>query len=114
MRTSFEATRTGETLLLARIPAQGPSTHPAWVGSQSCSPGARSGLSVGRRGEQHAPCGDAAGASSTIREEGGMYARSTTVHADPQRIDDGIAYIRDEVMPAVTTMPGCLGLSMLC
>ena len=43
-----------------------------------------------------------------------MYARSTTVHADPQRIDDGIAYIRDEVMPTVTTMPGCMGLSMLC
>ena len=43
-----------------------------------------------------------------------MYARSTTVHANPQRIDDGIAYIRDEVMPVVTTMPGCMGLSMLC
>ncbi len=43
-----------------------------------------------------------------------MYARSTTVHADPQRIDDGIRYVRDEVMPAVQSMPGCLGLSMLC
>ena len=43
-----------------------------------------------------------------------MYARSTTVHADPQRMDDGIAYVRDEVMPAVQTMPGCMGLSMLC
>ncbi|WP_324273571.1 hypothetical protein [Blastococcus brunescens] len=43
-----------------------------------------------------------------------MYARSTTVHADPQRIDDGIAYVRDEVMPAVQSMPGCMGLSMLC
>jgi hypothetical protein len=43
-----------------------------------------------------------------------MYARSTTVHADPQRIDDGIGYIRDEVMPAVLGMPGCMGLSMLC
>ena len=43
-----------------------------------------------------------------------MYARSTTVHADPQRIDDGIAYIRDEVMPTVQSMPGCMGLSMLC
>jgi len=43
-----------------------------------------------------------------------MYARSTTVHADPQRIDDGIAYIRDEVMPAVQSMPGCMGVSMLC
>jgi heme-degrading monooxygenase HmoA len=43
-----------------------------------------------------------------------MYARSTTVHADPQRIDDGIAYVRDEVMPMVQSMPGCMGLSMLC
>ena len=43
-----------------------------------------------------------------------MYARSTTVQADPQRIDEGIAYIRDEVMPTVQGMPGCMGLSMLC
>jgi heme-degrading monooxygenase HmoA len=43
-----------------------------------------------------------------------MYARSTTVHADPQRIDEGIAHIRDEIMPAVQIMPGCMGLSMLC
>jgi quinol monooxygenase YgiN len=43
-----------------------------------------------------------------------MYARSTTIQADPQRIDEGIAYIRDEVMPAVQSMPGCMGLSMLC
>jgi hypothetical protein len=43
-----------------------------------------------------------------------MYARSTTVHADPKRIDDGITYIRDEVMPTVQSMPGCMGLSMLC
>ena len=43
-----------------------------------------------------------------------MYARATTVHADPQRIDEGIAYMRDEIMPAVQSMPGCMGLSMLC
>jgi len=43
-----------------------------------------------------------------------MYARSTTVHADPQRIDEGIANVRDEVMPAVQSMPGCMGVSMLC
>lgn len=43
-----------------------------------------------------------------------MYARSNTVHADPQRMDDGIAFARDEVMPAVMSMPGCMGLSMLC
>jgi quinol monooxygenase YgiN len=43
-----------------------------------------------------------------------MYARSTTIHADPQVVDDGIAYVRDEVMPAVQKMDGCVGLSMLC
>jgi heme-degrading monooxygenase HmoA len=43
-----------------------------------------------------------------------MYARSTTVRGDPQKIDDGIAYVRDEVMPAVQGMSGCVGLSMLC
>ena len=42
-----------------------------------------------------------------------MYARSTTVRGDPQKIDDGIAYVRDEVMPAVQQMNGCVGLSML-
>src|SRR3954471_5695268 len=76
--------------------------------------GTRTGLSVGRRGEQHLPCGGAAGASPTIREEGGMYARSTTVHADHQRIDDGLTYIRDGVIAVGYAMPGCMGLSMLC
>ena len=42
-----------------------------------------------------------------------MYARSTTLTADPQRMDDGIRMVRDEIMPAVQSMPGCLGLSML-
>ena len=43
-----------------------------------------------------------------------MYARSTTVRGDPQKIDDAIAYVRDEVMPTVQHMSGCVGLSMLC
>jgi heme-degrading monooxygenase HmoA len=42
-----------------------------------------------------------------------MYARSTTVQGTPQNMDAGIAYVRDEVMPALATMPGCIGLSML-
>jgi quinol monooxygenase YgiN len=42
-----------------------------------------------------------------------MYARSTTLNGTPMTIEDGIAYICDEVMPAVTAMPGCVGLSML-
>jgi hypothetical protein len=43
-----------------------------------------------------------------------MYARSTTLTADPMRMDDGIALVRDEIMPALQGMPGCIGLSMLC
>ncbi|MBM7807323.1 hypothetical protein JOD57_003160 [Geodermatophilus bullaregiensis] len=42
-----------------------------------------------------------------------MYTRSTTFRGDPTAIDDGIAYVRDEVMPAVQRMDGCVGLSML-
>ena len=42
-----------------------------------------------------------------------MYARSTTFTDRPQAVDAGIAMVRDEVMPAVQEMPGCVGLSML-
>jgi heme-degrading monooxygenase HmoA len=42
-----------------------------------------------------------------------MYARSTTVRGDPRRIDDGIAEVRDTVMPLVQGMDGFVGLSML-
>jgi quinol monooxygenase YgiN len=43
-----------------------------------------------------------------------MYARSTTVRGNPQSLDDAIAYLRDEVMPAVQEMEGCIGLSTMC
>jgi quinol monooxygenase YgiN len=43
-----------------------------------------------------------------------MYARSTTVRGNSQSLDDAIAYLRDEVMPAVQDMDGCIGLSMMC
>ena len=43
-----------------------------------------------------------------------MYARSNTARGDPRRMDDAIAYIRDEVLPAVRAMDGNVGLSMLC
>ena len=43
-----------------------------------------------------------------------MYARSTTVRGDPHKIDDAIAYVRDDVMTAVQHMSGCVGLSMIC
>ena len=42
-----------------------------------------------------------------------MYARSTTIRGNPQSVDRGTDYIRDEVMPAVRRMDGCVGLSML-
>ena len=42
-----------------------------------------------------------------------MYARSTSIQGDPARIDEGIRYVREEVMPAVTGMDGCIGMSML-
>lgn len=42
-----------------------------------------------------------------------MYARSTTIQAHSESIDSGVAYIRDEVMPSLLQMEGCMGLSML-
>ena len=43
-----------------------------------------------------------------------MYARSTTFQAPPASIDEGIAFVRDEVLPAGNAMEGCIGLSMIC
>ena len=42
-----------------------------------------------------------------------MYARSTTVMARPELIDDGIAFVDDEVMPMIMELDGCIGLSMI-
>lgn len=42
-----------------------------------------------------------------------MYARSTTIQAQPLSIDIGIAHVRDVVMPALTEIDGCVGLSLL-
>jgi quinol monooxygenase YgiN len=42
-----------------------------------------------------------------------MHARSTTIHGDPGSVDAGIAYVRDESMPVLRAMDGCVGLSML-
>ena len=42
-----------------------------------------------------------------------MYARSSTFRGRPESIDDGIAFVRDEVLPTMLVMDGCLGLSML-
>ncbi|MBF4763356.1 hypothetical protein ISU07_09465 [Nocardioides islandensis] len=42
-----------------------------------------------------------------------MHARSTTINGDSGAIEAGIAYVRDEVMPMLVQMPGCVGLSMM-
>jgi heme-degrading monooxygenase HmoA len=42
-----------------------------------------------------------------------MHARSTTIKGDPGTIEAGVAHVRDQVMPAVTEMPGCLGMSLV-
>ena len=42
-----------------------------------------------------------------------MYARSTTIQAQPLSVDIGIAHVRDVVMPALQGLDGYVGLSLL-
>jgi hypothetical protein len=42
-----------------------------------------------------------------------VYARSTTIQAQPLSVDIGIAHVRDIVMPALEEVDGCVGLSLL-
>lgn len=42
-----------------------------------------------------------------------MFARSTTFMGDPGKLDAGLAYIRDKVMPVLTDKDGWIGLSVL-
>jgi hypothetical protein len=46
-------------------------------------------------------------------EEAVMYARTTIIQADLAKIDEGIAHVRDQVLPTVTAMDGCVGMSLL-
>ncbi|MEO6471445.1 MAG: hypothetical protein ABIR57_06140 [Aeromicrobium sp.] len=43
-----------------------------------------------------------------------MYARSVTYEARQGSIDEGIAFVQDDVMPSAMAMDGCIGMSMLC
>jgi heme-degrading monooxygenase HmoA len=42
-----------------------------------------------------------------------VFARSTTIESQPSSIGDGIAFVRDEVMPALQDMDGYVGMSLL-
>ena len=42
-----------------------------------------------------------------------MHARSTNIHGDPARIDDGIRHLRTQVLPDLASADGCYGLSAL-
>src|SRR6476469_9426393 len=42
-----------------------------------------------------------------------MYARSTTIMGDPGSLEAGISHVRDEILPTVTGMDGCLGMSLV-
>ncbi|MFD0363402.1 hypothetical protein ACFQZZ_18300 [Nocardia sp. GCM10030253] len=42
-----------------------------------------------------------------------MYARSSTIAAQPSSIDNGIAHLRDEVMPNLPEIEGWVGMSLM-
>jgi hypothetical protein len=42
-----------------------------------------------------------------------VHARTTTVLGDPGAVDQGVAFLRDRVMPAIEGLPGYVGLSMI-
>src|SRR4029077_19333814 len=66
-----------------------------------------------RQEEGSAWTGGATGALPRTKRGWIVYARSTTIQAQPSSIDAGIAHVRDEVMPALPGMAGCIGLSLL-
>jgi len=42
-----------------------------------------------------------------------VYARSTTFHGRPEKVEAGIAFVKNEVGPMLDKIDGCRGLSML-
>jgi hypothetical protein len=57
--------------------------------------------------------GGAARAPPRCKGVGGVHARSTTVQAQTSSIDDGIAYMRDDLMPELENIDGYVGISLL-
>lgn len=70
-------------------------------------------VSAGPGEEGKGQTGGAAGALPFLGKEWVMYARSTTIFAHPSLIDDGIAHVRDRVMPVLQGIDGYVGLSLL-
>jgi heme-degrading monooxygenase HmoA len=42
-----------------------------------------------------------------------VFARSSTLHADPSKIEAGTAYVQDALIPAMARIDGFVGLSMM-
>lgn len=57
--------------------------------------------------------GGAAGVPPRMQRGWIVFARSTTVMARPDSVDAGITYVRDDVMPALLELAGCIGLSLM-
>jgi hypothetical protein len=57
--------------------------------------------------------GGAAVALPRCKGVGGVHARSTTIQAQTSSIDDGIAYMRDDLMPELEKIDGYVGISLL-
>ena len=92
------------------IPIQ-PTAGPP-IASQSSVTAAASGALPRPVGEEEGSwwTGGAAGALPPTEEGSTVYARSTTIQAQPRRIDMGIAHLRDVVMPALRQIDGCVGI----
>jgi len=57
--------------------------------------------------------GSAARVLPRCKGVGGVHARSTTIQAQTSSIDDGIAYMRDDLMRELENVEGYVGISLL-
>jgi quinol monooxygenase YgiN len=56
--------------------------------------------------------GGAVGALPQAKEPA-VFARTTIIQGDPAKLDEELMHMRDQVLPEVTRMDGCMGVSML-